>query len=587
MRSYTSKLLPSTLAAFALYSATAYAQEETTPTPPAAPPAVDSDRATPADIAEKSPVATIEEHATTETTDTTDAVAETPTAPPAPAAPVLPGEEEVAIDNAEAAPEQEEFEDGMRLNNADLNTVFEVLARDAGLSYFHNNRIAGEEFKVNGYLRDGDAITQMEDLAFNNALSLHRRGNTIYALTKDQLSQLPATEWHYNLRYLRSSNMKEHIRELVSPLLSPNTGIVNYEEKTNTLIVIDTPYKVERVKSLLERIDRAKGQIVVEVKIYRVNTSAGQSLGVNWSNTLGPDSTVPLNISLGINDLLGLPSSGVAPLSAGDLVLSPDAISATLTALNEGGIIKLQNNPVIITEDNEAASITVIDRIPIITTESTQNTSGGNPTVTEEVRYKIDEEDSTDPENTREIGTTIFVTPTLLPDGTIRLSMRPRAASVTRQVESLQTGNLYPEVRESTLTTIARIPDGHSLIVGGFFQESETEEENKVPLLGDIPVINFFFKSKETSKVQSSLLFVVTPSSYSPENHASHHRTHNRLESTLQVRDKETTWDDPANYDLEKPNLNRTWNNIKKESGLYNNQNSSAPTTNKRRSHRR
>ncbi|MGJ8671651.1 type II secretion system protein GspD [Rubritalea sp.] len=570
MRSYTNKLLPSTLAAFALYSATAHAQEETTPTPPPAPPAVDTEEVV------------IE---TSENVIPTPDVADMTTTPPAPA-PVLPGEEvaatiEVEDTVVEVAPAQEELEDGMRLNDADLNTVFEVLARDAGLSYFHNNRIAGEEFKVNGYLRDGDTIIQMEDLAFNNALTLHRRGNTIYALTSDQLSQLPATEWNYNLRYLRSPNMKEHIRELVSPLLSPNTGIVNYEEKTNTLIIIDTPYKIERVKSLLERIDRAKGQIVVEVKIYRVNTSAGQSLGFDWSDSLGPNATIPTRAVLGVNNLLGLPTDLTTPLAASDLVFSPNTISAVLTALNDGGVIKLQNNPVIITEDNEAASITIIDRIPIITTESTQNSSGGNPTVTEEVRYKIDEEDSTDPEDTREIGTTIFVTPTLLPDGTIRLMMRPRAASVTRYVESLATGNSYPEVRESTLTTIARIPDGHSLIVGGFFQESEIEEETKVPLLGDIPVINFFFKSKTTAKVQSSLLFVVTPSSYSPENHSSHHRMHNRIESNLQVRDKDTTWDDESNYDLEKPNLERTWNNIKKSVA------EPVESSNKRRNYRR
>lgn len=562
MRSYTTsiKLLPSTLAAFALYAATANAQEPATPpsTPPSTPPVVDAPDVVDALTA---PPAVAEEAAPA-------------LAPPAPA---LPGEEPVA----DAAPEtQEELEDGMRLNDADLNTVFEVLARDAGLSYFHNNRIAGDDFKVNGYLKDGDVLTQMEDLAFNNALTLHRRGNTIYALTSDQLNQLPSTEWSYQLKYLRSSNMKDHIRELISPLLSPNTGIVNYEEKTNTLIIIDTPYKIERAKSLLERIDRAKGQIVVEVKIYRVLSSVGQSVGFDWSSSLGANAPIPTRAVLGLNDILGLPSAA-GTLAAGDLVFAPNEISAVLTALNEGGIIKLQNNPVLITEDNEAASIAVIDRIPIITTESTQNSSGGNPTVTEEVRYKIDEEDSTDPETTREIGTTIFVTPTLLPDGTIRLDMRPRAASVTRLVESASTGNSYPEVRESTLTTIARIPDGHSLIVGGFFQEAEIQNENKVPLLGDIPLVSFFFKSKSTSKEQSSLLFVVTPSSYSPENHASHHRTHNRVEGNLQIRDKETTFADPNNYDLEKSNLRRTWNNIKKESGLPLKQNANSNGTNK------
>lgn len=548
MRSYTTsmKLLPSTLAAFALYSATVTAQEPATP--PSTPPAVEAP-----DVAPESP----------------------DIAPPAAkVAPALPGEEAEDV----VPEEQEEMEDGMRLNDANLNTVFEVLARDAGLSYFHNNRIAGEDFKVNGYLKDGDALTQMEDLAFSNALTMHRRGNTIYALTNDQLNQLPSTEWSYQLKYLRSSNMKEHMRELISPLLSPSTGIVNYEEKTNILIVIDTPHKIERVKSLLERIDRAKGQIVVEVKIYRVLSSVGQSVGFDWSNSLGPNAAVPTRAVLGLNDILGLPSANASPLAASDLVFSPNEISAVLTALNEGGIIKLQNNPVLITEDNESASIAVIDRIPIITTESTQNSSGGNPTVTEEVRYKIDEEDSTDPETTREIGTTIFVTPTLLPDRTIRLKMRPRAASVTRQIISASTGNSYPEVRESTLTTIARIPDGHSLIVGGFFQESEVESENKVPLLGDIPVLNFFFKSKTTSKEQSSLLFVVTPSSYSPENHASHHRTHNRIEGNLQIRDKESTFDDPDNYDLEKPNLKRALKNLRKESGFQQNKNSSNGT---------
>ncbi|MEO1856243.1 MAG: secretin N-terminal domain-containing protein [Rubritalea sp.] len=556
MRSYTTsiKLLPSTLAAFAFYAATTNAQE--TITHPSAQPS--------------SPPPAVEIPSVAEIDVETALV---------PSAPALPGEEPT---KEAASQELEEDTDGMRLNDADLNTVFEVLARDAGLSYFHNNRITGDDFKVNGYLKDGDTLTQMENLAFSNALTLHRRGNTIYALTSDQLNQLPSTEWSYQLKYLRSSNMKDHMRELISPLLSANTGIVNYEEKTNTLIIIDTPYKIERVKSLLERIDRAKGQIVVEVKIYRVLSSSGQSLGFDWSNSLGPNASVPTRAVLGLSDLLGLPSSSASPLAAGDLVFSPNEISAVLTALNEGGVIKLQNNPVLITEDNEAASIAVIDRIPIITTESTQNSSGGNPTVTEEVRYKIDEDDSTDPETTREIGTTIFVTPTLLPDRTIRLKMRPRAAAVTRQIESAQTGNKYPEVRESTLTTIARIPDGHSLIVGGFFQESEIQNENKIPLLGDIPLVNFFFKSKTTAKEQSSLIFVVTPSSYIPENHSSHHTTHNRLESIHQIRNKDTLYDDPANYDLEKPNLTRTWSNIKKESGLQLDQKSNSNHSNKR-----
>lgn len=467
-----------------------------------------------------------------------------------------------AVENAQPAINANDLEDGLRVQDAALNDIFELLATQAGLSYFHNNRISGEDFKVNGYLRNGDPLQQMNDLAFQYSLTLYRKGDTAYALTSDQLNQLPATEWHYSLRYMRPKDITM-IKSLIAPLISPS-GIVNFEPKTNTIVVIDTPNRIERVKNFLQRIDRAKGQIVVEVKIFRVNTDVAQTLGTNWASTLGRGNLGPNGLSIGggINNLLGLPSfdgTGAVP-TANDLVLSPNQVSATLRALNEANITKLENNPTLITEDNESASIRVIDRIPIITQTVSQGSA--TATVSEEVRYKIDESDPTDPENTREIGTTIFLTPTLLPDNTIRLEMRPRTASVTGQVVSAQTGNSYPQVRESAIQTIARIPDGHSLVVGGFFQQETRKASNKVPLLGDLPVFNFFFKSKEDVKVTSSLIFVVTPSSYDPSNHSSHHYTHNRVGSTMKLPCDAESVNDEAPGRLHEPNLRRTIHNI-------------------------
>ncbi|SHK32828.1 type II/III secretion system short domain-containing protein [Rubritalea squalenifaciens DSM 18772] len=537
------KGLPTALTAFAIATSVAMAQDAA-PVPGADAQPATEDPAAPAPPADEQPA---------------------PPAPPAPAAGedvALPGEEQAAA--GQPVVNANNLEDGLRVQDANLNDIMELLATQAGLSYFHNNRISGDDFKVNGYLRNGDPLQQMNDLAFQFGLTLYRKGDTAYALTPDQLNQLPANEWHYSLRYLRPKDI-EQIKALISPLLSPSTGIVNFEPKTNTIIVIDTPNRIERVQNLLQRVDRAKGQIVIEVKIYRVNSGAAQALGVDWSKSLGRSANDQevLEIVPGINSLLGLPSFGSTV--AEDIVLAPDQLRGIFRALNEGGITKLQNNPVLITEDNEPASISVIDRIPIITT-TTNNTSAGS-SETEEVRYKIDESDSTDPETTREIGTTIFLTPTVLPDGTIRLNMRPRTASVTRYIDS-PSGNSYPEVRESTVSTIARIPDGHSLIVGGFFQESEITDKNKVPLLGDVPVLNFFFKNKTTSKETSSLIFVVTPSTYDPANHDSHHKTHSRVSSTLELPcDHESiSKEHPGVY--HEPNLKRTLHNIGHETQL-------------------
>ena len=106
-------------------------------------------------------------------------------------------------------------------------------------------------------------------------LSLHVKGNTIYALTQAQLAQLPSVEFHYQLRYLRPTDM-EQIKELIKPMLSPGTGIVNFEPKTNTIIIIDSAHRIEQARDLLHSIDKAKGQIIIETKILRVNSTAAE-----------------------------------------------------------------------------------------------------------------------------------------------------------------------------------------------------------------------------------------------------------------------------------------------------------------------
>ena len=93
---------------------------------------------------------------------------------------------------------------GFIIKDAALNDIFQYLAKAAGRQYFHNAKIAGSDHPVTGHLNDGNPLQQMEELAFQYGLSLHTKGNTIYALTQAaQLSQLPSAEFHYQLRYLR------------------------------------------------------------------------------------------------------------------------------------------------------------------------------------------------------------------------------------------------------------------------------------------------------------------------------------------------------------------------------------------------
>jgi type II secretory pathway component GspD/PulD (secretin) len=471
--------------------------------------------------------------------------------------------------------EMQKSDEGFIIKDAGLNDIFQYLAKSAGRQYFHNAKIAGPEFLVTGHLNDGNPLQQMEELAFMYGLSLHTKGTTIYALTQAQLAQLPSAEFHYQLRYLRATSKEQvdDLKELIKPILSPGTGIVNFEPKTNTIIIIDSAHRIEQARALLHGIDQAKGQVIVETKILRVNSGAAERVGVNWSSSLGKEGT-DLRVVRDLNSVFGLDS----PLldgeggSTSNVVLSPLDLSGVLRALAEGGLASQISNPTLITEDNEQATISIIDRVPIVT--QTVQPGGGNSgnITTEEVRYKIDASDKsidTDPDKHREIGISLVVTPTVLPDGTVRMRMRPRSAQIVEKIKSV-TGNEYPRVTESMVETLARVPDGYSLVVGGFYGEAQLNGKTKVPILGDVPVLNFFFKSKESTKEKTSLVFIVTPKAYDPTSGSANNSASKRIHSATAL-DCEHDWVDPYNSGpAHEPNMARSVRGvIPKQAPLY------------------
>jgi type II secretory pathway component GspD/PulD (secretin) len=514
---------------------------------------------------------------------------------------------------------------GYRLKDANLNEVLQVLAKEAGKQYFHTPSLEGPQFKVTGHLTDEDPEASMEALAFQFGFELYRKGNTIYALSPTQVTQLPQEHFVYQLRYLRPSDI-DQIKNIIQPALTPVSGVVNFETKTNTLLIIDTPKRIEVVQDLLAKLDQPKGQIIVETKILRVNSTAGSKIGVDWSASLGDGVTLSAQQSL--NGLFNLPEYSISrdeatgvisgpensigyqyntgstsrrrtstqgfsvnPLTGATtlapetgtiaresewtsvlnelrvqgagLVLSPMEVSAVLRALNNGNLAKQKSNPTIITEDNETASVSIIDRVPIVTATVTQGT--GTTQTTEEVRYLIDESDpANDPTRTREIGVTVSVTPTLLPDNTIRMALRPRTAQIVEFIEGaplseqMSRGNRYPRVAEATIETIARVPNGYSLLIGGFYNEAESDRDNKVPLLGDVPFLNFFFKSKQKEKEQTSLVFIITPTSYDPTGAVETLNVTDQLMDRLDLRADHDSINPDAPGPAHKPGLRRT-----------------------------
>ena len=132
-------------------------------------------------------------------------------------------------------------------------------------------------------------------------------------------------------------------------------------------------------------------------------------------------------------------------------------------------------------------------------------------------------------------------------------------AGTNGQIETVvgASGNKYPRVTEAMLESLARVPDGYSLVVGGFYGEAQTNEKTKIPLLGDIPMLNFFFKSKEATKEKTSLVFVVTPKSYDPTSGRATDGASSRIHAATSL-DCDYNWVDQDNPGpAHEPNMKR------------------------------
>jgi len=446
----------------------------------------------------------------------------------------------------------QQSEDGYWIDNAPINEVFQYLARSAGLQYFYNNELSGPQYSITGHLKLDNPREQMEELAVTYGLTLHQQRASVSLMNELQLARLPVEVMSYPLKYLRGAPLNrntsspaaeggeggssgagqsdfEKLKSIIRPMLTREVGQIEFEEKTNTLLVSDNSIKLERVRKLLEGIDKAKPQIMVNVRVLRVKRNQGRNVGVDWSRSLGETGT-NLTARQSLNALFNLPDvstltttgSPLAPAFAmnkintdgAGLVFDNMQVQAILRALEDADLVTQEACPTIITEDNEQGIISIVDRFPVITSDITNTAAGQN--VTDKVRYKIDAEDPSateEPEKNREIGVTLSVTPTLLPDGTVRMKLRPRVAKIVELIPG-RSNNVFPRVSESTVEAISRIPAGQSLFLGGFYDYNASDGNNKVPVLSTIPLVGKLFSSEKKKLEQVSLVFVITPRVY-------------------------------------------------------------------------
>ncbi|MCX5777448.1 MAG: hypothetical protein NTX32_07505 [Candidatus Firestonebacteria bacterium] len=260
------------------------------------------------------------------------------------------------------------------------------------------------------------------------------------------------------------------------------------EEKTNSIIVIAPPQKLILVKNTIEQLDQVQRQVLVEVLVVDVTLNSDFQMGVEWNIDSAPLDFAGkrLDNSAGILNS-NLQQAGKIPTF--NYSLLKDSTKIFLHNLMKETKVEVKAAPRILTMDNTKATVNVGQEVPTLT--GSQTTTSGQIVY----NYKYDK-----------VGTILEVTPRINQDNFITLSIKQTVSKIT---ETTYFGAPVLDNREAVTTV--RVKDGETMVLGGIITDKSSIIENKIPILGDIPIIGFLFKSEQRLSEKTELLLFLTP----------------------------------------------------------------------------
>jgi len=296
----------------------------------------------------------------------------------------------------------------------------------------------------------------------------------------------------------------------------PSTGgFIQADPSTNSLIITAAEPLYRQVRSMIDQLDSRRAQVYIESLIVEVNGDNAADFGFQWqgiSGRKGDSSIVAGGTSFGENSIIDLSvaAAGGRTSAGGALVNVPNGLnigvlknlgnglyglSAIARVLQSQGNANIMSTPNLMTVDNEEAKIVVGDNVPFITGQFTSTGTGtNNPFQTIE---------------RKDVGITLRIKPQIGESGTIRLAIFQESSSVGAPAAG--TAGAGPTTSKRSIESNVIVDDGAILVLGGLIEDRYIENNSKVPLLGDIPLIGQLFRSESRTRKRSNLMVFLRP----------------------------------------------------------------------------
>ena len=312
------------------------------------------------------------------------------------------------------------------------------------------------------------------------------------------LKSLAAVEMAKSLTALLAKTVDKDQRQHIS--VEANAG-------NNALMIEASPADFELVRTLITKLDMMPQQVMVEILIAEVSVGKSLNLGVQWNRLDVPSKgqTTAIggfrgDVANGLTSALSnsLPQGLAIGLAHGNYTdalgnVLPNVI-AYVTAMAGNNDVKILSNVPLWAQNNIEAEVNVVDNIPI-----RKSTIEGGSGTSRDVIQNIERMD---------VGIKLKFTPQVNPDKQVMMKLSPSIESITSEGPS---GDFAPTIAKRSVSTTVTVPDNSTIVISGLIRQDRLKAENKIPLLGDIPLLGFLFRSTSEKTQRTNLLIFVTP----------------------------------------------------------------------------
>ncbi len=395
----------------------------------------------------------------------------------------------------------------------DLGQVLRLLARQAKINMVVSEAVTGT---VTMRLEDVTALQAIAIIVKAKNLFMDKIDNVYYIKTGAERTAEPTESDSYQFSYSRA---KDTAPLIASQLASKDPPQI--DERTNTIFFRETRSNIGNIRKLLAQVDKPTKQVMIEARLVEVTANPKQSYGINWAGVVGgstnaqtisyggfnattvpkPGENIPTNgLALGntqntnffgnLGKLAGVANSQFA-------ILSVPQMSATLRLLNEDADAEFLANPRVVTADNQQAKIEITRNQPVPQLNFNEQTAtavfGG-------FQDKL-------------FGNKLLVRPSVNKDGFITLMVKPEISNKVGDTTFVFAGATVtsPIIDTRSLDSNVLIKSGDTLAIGGLLQDEVTKTRNKVPIMGDIPIVGYLFQEHLNARTKRNLLVFVTP----------------------------------------------------------------------------